>query len=223
MIKKVMVSLAIAGVVVGVVTGLSTGVASAHVVVKPAQAGVASSQIFTTSVPNEKDVAVTKMRLVIPAGLTEVSPNVKPGWTIEEVKDGTGEDAVVKEITWSGGTIPAGQRDDFAFSAQVPAKPTTIQWKAYQTYADGTEVAWDQKPTGSDDASGNSGPYSQTKVVNDLSQPAASSTAAPTQPASSSRTNLAIALSVVALLFSFWAYTSSRTAKTTKASADETK
>lgn len=144
--------------------------AAAHVAVKPAQVSTASYQTFTTSVPNEKDIAVTSVRLAIPLGLADITPTVKPGWTIDALKN----ESTTTEITWSGGAIPAGQRDDFTFSAQAPAKPTTLQWKAYQTYEDGTTVAWDQKPAiGSDDDSGNSGPYSQTKVVDTLTTPEA--------------------------------------------------
>jgi len=104
-----------------------------------------------------------------------VSPNVKPGWEINVKKEGDGEDAKVTEIDWTGGSIPSGQRDDFLFSAQVPADTTTLQWKAYQTYADGTQVSWDQKPQAnmSDDdreamEKKGLGPYSETKIVNDL-------------------------------------------------------
>lgn len=146
--------------------------AAAHVAIQPAQVSTAAYQTFTTSVPNEKDIAVTSVRLTIPLGLADVTPTVKPGWAIDTLKN----ENTTTEITWSGGVIPAGQRDDFTFSAQAPAKPTTLQWKAYQTYEDGTTVAWDQKPTaGQDDDSGNSGPYSQTKVVDTLS-PAAATT-----------------------------------------------
>jgi uncharacterized protein YcnI len=141
-------------------------VASAHVVVKPGDVGVGAFATFTTGVPNEKEQTVTGLRLVIPAGLQHVSPNVKPGWTIGEQKSGTGEDATVTEINWTGGQIPAGQRDDFAFSAQAPATAGELHWKAYQTYADGTVVAWDQTPSGKDDESVT--PYSTTRVVNDL-------------------------------------------------------
>jgi hypothetical protein len=49
----------------------------------------------------------------------------------------------VKELIWMNGSIPVGQRDDFVFSAQAPADESTLVWKAYQTYADGTVVAWD--------------------------------------------------------------------------------
>lgn len=147
----------------------------AHVVVKPAEVGVAAFQTFTIGVPNEKDNLVVNIRLEIPEGLNHVSPNVKPGWTIETKKSGEGEDAKITEIEWKGGSIPEGQRDDFAFSAQVPAQETILSWKAYQTYQDGTVVSWDQKPDSkmSDDQKEemekkNLGPYSQTKIINDL-------------------------------------------------------
>src|SRR4051812_46020865 len=109
------------------------GVASAHVVVKPAEVEPAAFQAFAVGVPNEKAMPTVKVRLLVPEGVKYVTPNVKPGWTIEVVKDGQGEEAKVREIVWSGGEVPAGQRDDFAFSLQAPAKAGTLQWKAYQT------------------------------------------------------------------------------------------
>ncbi len=145
----------------------------AHVVVKPNQAGIASYQIFSVGVPNEKDTPVVELKLLIPDGVKSVSPNVKPGWTISLQKS----DTQVTEINWTGGEIPPDQRDDFLFSVQVPAKTTTLNWKAYQTYADGTVVSWDQNPSSmkhmSDDKmeeleTEGKGPYSQTKIVNDL-------------------------------------------------------
>lgn len=140
--------------------------AFAHVVVLPDSVGVSKFQTFTTSVPNEKEVAVTALRVVIPDGLKEVSPTVKPGWQIDTKKSSDG--TAVTEIDWTGGSIPAEQRDDFTFSAQVPAQVTTLKWKAYQTYADGSIVSWDQEPKGSDDATGNKGPLSETKILNDV-------------------------------------------------------
>ncbi len=153
-----------------------TAPAMAHVVVKPNQAGVAAYQTFTVGVPNEKDIPTVSVRLLIPEGIKSVTPNVKPGWKIEVKKEGEGENAVVKEISWIGGSIPEGQRDEFLYSAQVPSSPTTIAWKAYQTYSDGTVVSWDQEPNAdmTDDQreqmeKENLGPLSQTKIVDDLS------------------------------------------------------
>ncbi len=148
----------------------------AHVVVKPNTVGVAAFQTFTVGVPNEKATPTTQVRLVIPEGLHHVSPNVKPGWKIEIKKttaEGSSEERV-SEIIWSGGSIPVGQRDDFAFSAQAPAQEGSIQWKAYQTYGDGVTVAWDaskeSQPKNADGSPDFStvGPYSETTVKNDL-------------------------------------------------------
>ena len=133
------------------------------------------------SVPVEKAVATTAVRIVMPTGLEYVTPTVKPGWSIEVKKEGEGEGAKVTEISWNGGTIPAGQRDDFTFSAKAPTKTGSLQWKVYQTYQDGVVVAWDKsaadqpkKTDGSPDFS-TSGPYSETEVIDDLNVPAESS------------------------------------------------
>lgn len=141
------------------------GVASAHVVVTPKQAAVGDHVLFSISVPNEKEVAVSSVKLAIPAGLENVQPNVLAGWDISTTTDND----TVTSITWTG-TIPAGQRADLIFKAQAPAKASELDWKAYQTYADGTAVSWDQKPVSNpaDDDSSNTGPYSVTNVVNDL-------------------------------------------------------
>lgn len=150
------------------------GTASAHVVVKPAEVVTAGFQTFTVSVPNEKDLPTTSVKLVLPVGLEHVSPTQKPGWSIEVEREGSGEEAMVKSINWGGNTVEAGFRDEFTFSAKVPAKPAELQWKAYQTYADGTVVAWDK--AGEDDRDqegGNSGPFSVTKVVTDTDAAAA--------------------------------------------------
>jgi uncharacterized protein YcnI len=144
--------------------------ASAHVVVKPSEVNVATFQSFSIGVPVEKDMPTVGVRLVLPQGLSYVTPNVKSGWKIAIKKDGES----VTEINWTGGSIPTGQRDDFTFSAKVPATETSLQWKAYQTYQDGTVISWDADPSaqsknadGKDDFS-KSGPFSTTQVINDL-------------------------------------------------------
>jgi uncharacterized protein YcnI len=147
--------------------GLSAPV-FAHVAVKPASVPTSAFQTFTMGVPNEKDQDVTGVRLLVPGSLKMVSPTVKPGWAIDVKKSGNGDEAVVQEIIWTGGKIPAGQRDDFTVGAQAPAASQTLVWKAYQTYADGTVISWDQPPTKDekDDDSAPAGPYSQTDVTN---------------------------------------------------------
>lgn len=139
------------------------GLALAHVVVKPSEALTGAYQTFTTSVPNEKDISVTGIRVVIPDSIESVTPTVKPGWEITTKKSGD----KITEISWTGGTIPTEQRDDFSFSAHLPSKAGDIQWKAYQTYQDGSVVSWDQKPVedhGHESEDESKGPYSVTTV-----------------------------------------------------------
>ncbi len=180
--------------------------ASAHVVVKPQEAGVGAFQTFTIGVPNEKENSTVSLRLIIPEGLNYVSPNVKPGWTITVKKIGGGDTEKVTEIEWTGGTIPEGQRDDFLFSAQVPASEATIDWKAYQTYEDGTIVSWDQDPNAMKDMSEDDkekmekegkGPFSKTTIVDDLKVQEKA-----TQESSPKTANM---LSIVALVLSILA------------------
>jgi uncharacterized protein YcnI len=183
--------------------------AMAHVVVGPPQAGVGRFQVFTVSVPVEKDQAATGVRVLVPSGLEAVLPTVKPGWNIE-VKSGHAEGAsnghedasAVSEISWSGGSIPPGRRDEFSFSARVPAREGVLAWKAYQSYADGSVVSWDRDPKeraplnaqGRPDFS-RFGPWSQTRVFDDLKQ---------TGP--DPREDVALWIGAIALFFAFLAF-----------------
>ncbi|HSW96449.1 MAG TPA: YcnI family protein [Candidatus Saccharimonadales bacterium] len=170
--------------------------AFAHVVVTPKQVGIAAWQEFSMSVPSEKDNPTIGIKLLIPNGLKNVSPNVKPGWTINEVKNGSGEGAMVTEIDWGGGSIPPGQRDDFLFQAQVPTKETTLKWKAVQTYQDGSTMSWIHDETSNPEDDSAPPPYSTTKVINDITN---------TQPTNSSdagATKLPLQVSIVAISLS---------------------
>ncbi|HUS26106.1 MAG TPA: YcnI family protein [Nevskiaceae bacterium] len=143
------------------------GTASAHVTVKPGEATTASYQTFTVSVPVEKDMPTVGLKLDIPKGVQSVTPTVKPGWTIASDKQGSGHDATTLSITWSNGSIPAGYRDEFTFNAKTPDTATELQWKAHQTYEDGSVVEWTlpANKESKDDEASNSGPFSVTKVT----------------------------------------------------------
>lgn len=145
-----------------IILSVSTTV-SAHVTVRPSEVKTSERVTFAVSVPNEHDTPVVGVRLVIPEGLSSVRPFAKAGWNIEITKTGEGENVTATEIKWTsaGGTVPVDLKDDFLFGAMAPAEATELQWKAYETYADGTEVAWDQTPS---EDEGNK-PFSVTKVV----------------------------------------------------------
>lgn len=194
------------GVIAGVMTLALSSTAVAHVVVKPTEVLSASFQTFTVSVPNEKDMPTTKVELKIPTAVQHVTPTQKSGWQIDV--DTNNEDEVTG-ITWSGGTIDQGLRDEFTFSAQAPEKQGEVQWKAYQTYSDGTIVAWDKEDSGNGHHSDkpNEGPFSVTNVVGQTeaitSAQKADSTAAETKRTATralSVAAIALALGVVSVV-----------------------
>jgi uncharacterized protein YcnI len=204
MAKKIFKSLG----VLAAVLFLGVSVASAHVSVKPSQAGIGSFQTFTLNVPSEREAATVMVRLVLPEGLGHVTPTVKPGWQMEMKHAGEqmGEgsehenEGPVTEIIWRGGSIPGFFRDEFSFSTQVPASETKLAWKAYQHYADGSRVAWELAP-GSQEQPKNAqgqpdfsaqGPYSMTAVVNDLQK----------APVWQEPVNIALGLSTLSILLS---------------------
>ena len=148
-----------------------TGAASAHVVVRPGDAKTGVYQTFTVSVPVEKKSPTVEVRLDIPMGVTSVRPTEKPGWTIQMDKHTENGETMVSAITWKGGEIGVDLRDEFTFSAKTPDEPTELQWKAYQTYKNGTVVSWDQQSeSGDDNEDATTGPFSVTKVATDSDQ-----------------------------------------------------
>lgn len=146
------------------ITLSSVYVAQAHVTVKPSETLTASYQTFTVSVPNEKSIPTTKIKLLIPDQIQTITVTNKPAWNVEIEKDGE----KVKSVTWSNSEIKDGFRDEFTFSAKTPDADTNLEWKAYQTYSDGTVVAWDKSSNNADKSHGssNEGPFSVTKVSN---------------------------------------------------------
>lgn len=178
--------------------------AFAHSKVTPSEVGVAEDQTFAATVENEKEIPTVKVRLVLPGGLEHVEAFAKNGWTISTVKDGD----EVKEIIWSNGNLPAELKDSFTFNAQAPGNETELTWKIYQTYEDGTEVAWANTDKDAKDTEGSdTGPASFTKVINDL----AAENSSIQQDSNNGRINLAIGLSVLSTVLAAFAVTRKKT------------
>jgi len=77
----------------------------------------------------------------VPSGFGIDSFVPAPGWRQTVVSTGSGEEAVVQKVTWSGGNVPTGQDSLFQFLAQ-PAKSGTYTFQVQQTYSDGSIVDW---------------------------------------------------------------------------------
>jgi uncharacterized protein len=131
--------LALVGATAAALAACSAAFAHAHVSPPVTLAG--ETQVYDLAVPNEEDVAITKVELVPRDGFSLSQPVPMPGWTIDVAKNGTTDEAKVSKITWSGGTVPAGQ----AFVAQFLGRsddPGTFAFSVKQTYENGTVVDW---------------------------------------------------------------------------------
>jgi uncharacterized protein YcnI len=123
--------------------------ALAHARVSPAVSLSGELQLYSLAVPTEKENATTtKIVLTVPSGFGIDSFVPAPtGWTQSVKSTGSGEDAVVQQVTWAGGKTPTGEDSMFQFLAQ-PSKPGTYTFQVQQTYSDGSIVSWTDPESG---------------------------------------------------------------------------
>ncbi len=119
-----------------------TAAAGAHAKVSPPVVLAKAGQVFTLAVPTEKDNATTTaVELVPPSGFGIDSFGAAPGWKREVKQTGSGEDAVITSVTWSGGSVPTGEAALFSFIGSAD-KAGDYTFAVRQTYSDGSVVTW---------------------------------------------------------------------------------
>jgi len=116
--------------------------ASAHARMSPPVALAKEGQVFTLAVPTEKEGATTtSIELTPPTGFSIDSFVPVPGWKRTVQRTGSGEEAVITKVTWSGGAVPTGEDAAFSFIASTTGTGT-YTFGVRQTYSDGTVVNW---------------------------------------------------------------------------------
>jgi uncharacterized protein YcnI len=125
------------------------GTAWAHVVVSPEEVPAEEFETLTVTVPTEKEIPTTEVRVEIPEGFTVFGVQPVPGWDYEFEEEG----GVVKSVTWSGGELEPREFQQFLIGAQAPDKPGEYSWRAFQTYQDGSVVEWTGPPDAEEPAS----------------------------------------------------------------------
>src|SRR5215472_3556714 len=100
----------------GVLAALATASAAfAHAHVSP-PVSVEGTQLYSLAVPTEKEGATTtKIVLTVPAGFSIDSFVPAPGWQREVQSTGSGEEAVIQRVTWTGGHTATGDASLFQF------------------------------------------------------------------------------------------------------------
>ena len=139
-------------------------IAEAHITLQRREATAGASYRGTLSVPHGCGrEATTAIRVQIPEGVYGVKPMPKPGWTLTTARGpyaktyathhGTVSEGVTA-ITWSGGSLPDDQVDEFTFLAQVAGtfEPgATVYVPVQQDCAEGS-YAWSEIPKAGQDA-----------------------------------------------------------------------
>lgn len=132
--------------------------ASAHIVLEKREAPANSPYRAILRVTHGcKGSATTALRVTIPDGAVGVRPMAKAGWTIGTVRGpykkpypsphGTLTEGV-REITWTGGSLPDDQFDEFVFSVTLSddfAPGETVYFPVEQTCESGA-YHWAQIP-----------------------------------------------------------------------------
>jgi uncharacterized protein YcnI len=114
----------------------------AHASLSPPVALAEADQLFTLAVPTEKeDATTTQVELTPPAGFEIDSFAPAPGWKREVAQSGSGENAEVERVTWSGGNVPTEEDAVFQFIG-APGSSKTFEFTVRQTYSDGSVVDW---------------------------------------------------------------------------------
>jgi len=106
-----------------------------HAVVTPGASRPAEQQVYTLTVPSERDSDVVSVALQVPSDIDSLLVDGKPGWRVALERDGDR----IAVVRWSGGRIAPDRYDTFRFIARNPVREGELEWKVIQRYTDATD------------------------------------------------------------------------------------
>jgi uncharacterized protein YcnI len=141
---------------IGLVLGLPATPVAAHIVFEQpsAVAGSYYKAVFriTHACGNSP---IREIVVDIPDGVQGAKPMVKPGWTIGITRarldkpytalHGRVVTEEVRQVRWSGGSLPNEHYDEFALVGRLPDRPGPLPWKVSQICETG-RIDWHQVP-----------------------------------------------------------------------------
>lgn len=161
----------------GLLLCLSTSGALAHATLERKEASPNASYRGVVQITHGCDgEPTTRVRVTIPEGVVGAKPMPKPGWTVStekgpyakaypyfhgDIREG------VKTITWTGGSLPDDQVDEFTFFARVTdafAPGSTVYFPIEQDCAKG-QYRWSEIPAAGQDAHALKSPAPGVRVV----------------------------------------------------------
>jgi uncharacterized protein YcnI len=153
------------------------GSANAHVTLETQQAKVGSTYKAVFRVGHGCEGAATlKVRVQIPEGYIAVKPMPKAGWTLEVVRGayakaydyhGSPMSEGVKEVVWSGGSLPDEYYDEFVVRGTLAgdfAPDSMLYFPVVQECADAAE-RWIEIPAAGKSADDYESPAAGLKIL----------------------------------------------------------
>ena len=116
--------------------------AAAHVEVLPDTVAPGADQELAIQVPNERELATTRVAVTFPRGLSVYSLGRSPGWSQRPVLSADGR---LQGVVYRGGHIAPRHYETFHVLA-VGTRPGVFAWRVRQTYADGKVKPWTGPP-----------------------------------------------------------------------------
>ena len=138
--------------------GLLASAAQAHAVLERKQASPGASYRGVVQIMHGcNGKPTTRVSVTIPEGIIGAKPMPKPGWTLATTRGayaktytthhGTASEGVTA-ITWSGGSLPDDEVDEFTFLAQVAdtVEPGTTLYAPVQQDCSEGSLSWSEIP-----------------------------------------------------------------------------
>jgi periplasmic copper chaperone A len=123
---------------------IAAAASSAHARISPPVSLANTLQLYSLAVPTEKaNATTTKIVLTVPKGFSIDSFVPSPGWTRVLKQTGSGDSAVIQQVTWTGGNVPTEEDSLFQFLGETSGTGT-YTFQVEQTYSDGQIVDWNQ-------------------------------------------------------------------------------
>ena len=115
-------------------------VAWGHSDLDPRQSIPNKWETYTLNVPTETEIPTVQVRLLVPRECEIEMLEHSQLWQIAKSRD---ERGYIREVTWSGSTIPPQTFANFKLLVRNPTTPGTYLWKIEQYYQDGTMATWE--------------------------------------------------------------------------------
>jgi len=117
---------------------LAPALVFAHAVVFPRNSAPGAYERYVLRVPNEKQVATTRVELRFPADVRVTGFEEVAGWQLQVLTDSAKR---IVGAVWTG-SLPPQRFVEFPFVAANPKANARLVWPSYQTYADSQVVEW---------------------------------------------------------------------------------